>query len=133
MRNKFGNKKIKDSEGIIHDSKREYIRWMELKLLEQNGEIKDLRRQVSYELIPTQREASTETYKSGKNKGKLKEGRVIEKAVVYIADFVYTDSQGQTVVEDVKGYNNPSSAGYAKFVIIRKLMLYLYGIRIREV
>lgn len=47
-------------------------------------------------------------------------------------DFVYTQD-GETVVEDVKGYRDPASAGYAKYVIKRKLMLYRYGIRVREV
>lgn len=40
---------------------------------------------------------------------------------------------GKTVVEDVKGYRDPSSAAYAKFVIKRKLMLERYGIQIQEV
>ena len=40
---------------------------------------------------------------------------------------------GKIVVEDVKGYRDPSSAGYAKFVLKRKLMLYVHGIIIKEV
>ena len=40
---------------------------------------------------------------------------------------------GETVVEDSKGYRNPSSAPYAKFVLKRKLMLWIHGIRITEV
>lgn len=40
---------------------------------------------------------------------------------------------GRLVVEDVKGYRDPQSAGYAKFVIKRKLMLERYGIKVKEV
>ena len=61
------------------------------------------------------------------------DGKVFERAVKYRADFVYKDKNGETVVEDVKGYRDPSSAGFAKFVLKRKLMLYVHGIRIREV
>ena len=53
-------------------------------------------------------------------------------AVVYIADFVY-QKDGQTVVEDVKGFRDPSSATYAKFVLKRKMMLWIHGIRIKEI
>ena len=80
----------------------------------------------------TKREASFEVYKSGPNKGRRKPGKVVEHECSYVADFVYTQD-GETVVEDVKGYRDPSSAAYAKFVIKRKLMLERYGIRVKEV
>ena len=113
MRNKLGNAKTITADGIVHDSQKEAIRWSELKLMERVGEIRNLKRQVRYELIPKQ------------------EG---ERAVVYIADFVYEDARtGETMVEDVKGYRNPSSATYAKFVMKRKMMLYFHGIKVREV
>lgn len=57
----------------------------------------------------------------------------IERGVGYIADFAYKTRDGATVVEDVKGYRDPSSAPYAKYVIKRKLMLWKYGIKIKEV
>lgn len=125
---KYNNRKIKDGEGIVHDSKREYIRWSQLQLMEKGGVIKDLKRQVAFVLIPTQREETTEVYKSGKNKGQPKEGKVIEKQVVYIADFVYTDAEtGETVVEDTKGFKTKD------YIIKRKLLLWVHGLRIREV
>lgn len=126
--NKYRNHRIKTSDGIVHDSQREAARWMQLKLLERAGVVKDLQRQVAFVLIPTQREVTFEVYKSGKNKGKLKDGKILEKQVVYIADFVYTDSSsGETVVEDTKGFRT------SDYIIKRKLMLYVHGIRIREV
>ena len=112
---KYGNKKV-EVNGITFDSKREAKRYMELNALERAGEIQNLRRQVKYLLIPSQRI----------------DGKVVEREVTYIADFQY-EQNGETIVEDVKGYRNPSSAGYAKFVIKRKLMLSVWGIRIREV
>lgn len=129
MRTKMGNTKLTVG-GEIFDSKREYCRWCELKIMEKAGEIQDLQRQVVYELIPRQ----TEPYaRYGKNGQRLKDGeRVLELPVRYIADFQYVQD-GKTIVEDVKGYRNTNSAVYAKFVIKRKLMLWLKGIIVKEV
>lgn len=108
-------------DGITFDSKKEAQRWQELKLLESAGEISDLQRQVEYLLIPEQREP----YTIGKRGGIVK-GKLIERKAVYIADFVYKEN-GETVVEDVKGMR------LADYKLKRKMMLYLHGIRIREV
>ncbi len=117
---KYGNEKIV-SDGEVFDSKREYRRWCELKLLEKAGEIYGLERQVKYELIPAQREADITGPRGGIRRGKL-----IEREVAYIADFVYTDKSGQIVVEDCKGMRTK------EYIIKRKLMLHKYGIRIKE-
>ena len=101
---KYGNIKTVTSDGIKHDSIKEANRWCELKLLERAGRIQDLQRQVKYELIPKQ------------------EG---ERAVYYIADFVYTEN-GQKVVEDVKGMRTKD------YKLKKKLMLYFHGIKIKE-
>ena len=127
---KYKNNAV-ELDGIKFDSKREARRYAELKLLERAGEITGLQRQVKFELIPAQYE-TVERY-SDKTGKKLKDAkRLLEKECSYIADFVYF-IDGQLIVEDVKGYRDPQSAGYAKFVIKRKLMLYLHGIKIREV
>ena len=124
--NKYGNKKV-IIDGEVFDSKREAYRWRDLKFLESCGAISNLRRQVVYELIPVQREKSTKVYKKGRKKGQPREGKIIEKAVTYIADFVYTDSAtGREVVEDAKGMRTRD------YIIKRKLMLYIHGIKIRE-
>lgn len=129
--NKFGAKRITDPiTGELFDSKKEYTRWCELRLLERAGKVSELKRQVTFELIPAQREKSTEVYKAGPQKGLPKPGAVIEQAVKYVADFVYCDEQGNTVVEDCKGCKK--GAAYDLFVIKRKLFLYWYGIRIKE-
>lgn len=123
---KYKAKKV-EINGIKFDSKREARRYEELLLLEQAGEIKDLKRQVKYILIPAQREPDTVGVRGGKIKGKL-----IEKECAYYADFVYTDTQtGEQIVEDVKGYRDGQA--YALFKIKRKLMLYVHGIQIKEV
>lgn len=119
--NKYGNKKIQYN-GQEFDSKREARRWQDLTLMQQAGAIHDLRRQVKFVLVPTQREPD----KTGPRGGK-KPGKVIEHEVAYIADFVYTDADGATVVEDAKGIRTDV------YIIKRKLMLERYGIRIREV
>ena len=116
MTNKYRNRKVATSHGTF-DSKREYRRYQELMILQRAGKISELRRQVKYELLPSQRI----------------NGKCVERPLYYIADFVYTKDNSEVVVEDVKGYRDPASAGYAKYVIKRKLMLYRYGIRVREV
>ena len=127
---KYGNRKT-SVDGKEFDSKKEAKRYQELRLLQWSVQRQNLQTQVKYVLIPTQREASFEVYKSGPNKGRRKPGKVIEHECSYVADFVYIQD-GETVVEDVKGYRDPASAGYAKFVIKRKLMLERYGIRVKE-
>lgn len=116
MANKFGAKKIKDpATGYEFDSKAEFIRWCELRIMERSGLISDLKRQVKYVLIPSQRDST---------------GKVVEKECSYYADFVYVDLKGNLVVEDTKGYKK--GAAYDLFVIKRKLFLQRYGIRIKE-
>lgn len=108
-------------DGITFDSKKEADRYAELKLLLKSGEITDLRMQVEYELIPTQYAPSITT-----PRGKAKRGPVLERAVKYKADFVYNEN-GVEVVEDVKGFRTK------EYIIKRKLLLWRYGIQIKEV
>ena len=109
---KYNAKIVRTADGVF-DSKREYERWRELKLLEIAGVVSELRRQVPYELIAAQYETS------GKRK------KCVERACVYKADFVYLQD-GKEVVEDCKGYRTK------EYVLKRKLMLEKYGVRIKE-
>lgn len=113
-------------DGMMFDSRKEANRWCELRMLERAGEIKNLRRQVEYVLITEKREPPT----VGK-RGGVKEGRVIQKAVKYRADFVYESKDGKTVVEDVKGYKG--GGAYAVFAIKKKLMREVFGIEVQEI
>lgn len=110
MYRKFKNKKIDTPEGKF-DSKFEWEYWLELKEREARGEISDLKRQVSFELIPRQ---SAMVEVQLKTKTKLKEV-FYEHPVYYIADFVYTEN-GEQVIADTKG------AKTADYIIKRKLM-----------
>lgn len=126
--NKYRNIKTKTSDGNMHASIKESIRWSELKLLEKAGKIKDLRRQVKYQLIPPQYESYERfSKKTGK---RLKDGiRLLEREVAYIADFVYFDvNKNETIVEDTK--SPPTRT--AEYVIKRKLMLYVLAIKVKE-
>lgn len=119
-------------EGECFDSAKEYRRYCELRLLEKAGAIRDLKRQVKFVLIPEQREYTKEIYTKGRNKGRFKKGKLLERETAYIADFTYFDCEAmKPVVEDVKGYRG--GGAYAVFTIKRKLMLFKYGIRIKEV
>ena len=117
---KYYSKKV-TRNGETFDSIKEARRYSELLLLEKAGKISNLQRQVEFELIPVQREPD----KVGVRGGKIK-GKTIEHAAKYVADFVYVED-GETVVEDVKGYRTP------EYKLKRKLMLWAKGIRIKEV
>jgi hypothetical protein len=105
----------------VFDSRKEMRRWNELIILEKAGKISALKRQVKYILVPAQREVVIK-------KGVPKQGKVIEREISYTADFVYYDNQTkEVVVEDSKGYRTKD------YIIKRKLMLYIHGIRIKEV
>lgn len=115
-------------DGITFDSKKECKRYMELKLLEQGNVIRDLRLQVEFELLPNQY-ATEKRY--GKNGKPLKDKKVLlERKCSYIADFVYIlNETGETVVEDAKSEITRTPV----YLVKRKLMLYRYGVRIKEV
>lgn len=104
-RPKYRNKKHNG-----YDSKKEAKRALDLRVLEKAGEISDLQEQVKFELIPRQDDEN---------------GRCIERACTYTADFVYTDKDGKQIVEDVKGYPDQ------KWPIKRKLMLFFHGIKVK--
>lgn len=124
MMSKYHNRKV-IVDGITFDSKKESERYAELKLLEQAGKIQDLQLQVPFELIPMQREPES----IGPRGGVIR-GRILERECRYYADFVYFDRElNVTVVEDVKGQHKR----LPEYVIKRKLMLWRYGIKIREV
>lgn len=121
-KNKYNAKSV-EYDGIQFDSQREALRYRELVFLLNDGIISNLERQVKYVLIPTQREPATVGARGG-----IKQGKLLEKECSYIADFVYTVVEtGETVVEDTKGFKTK------EYLIKRKLMLFVYGIRIREV
>ena len=121
-RNKYRNEKV-TVDGVVFDSKKEARRFQELRLLEMAGKITDLQRQVKFVLIPAQREPDIIG-----PRGAVKQGKIIEREVYYLADFVYIDKKtGEKVVEDAKGMRTK------EYIIKRKLLLWRYGIRIREV
>lgn len=105
-----------DGTLMYFDSKREARRYMDLWLMQRAGEISDLRTQVKYPLLPKQ------VHPDGKK----------ERAIDYVADFVY-EKDGEMVVEDSKGFRNTASAAYRLFVMKRKMMLYFHGITVMEV
>lgn len=104
---KYNNQKIRVS-GEVFDSKREYNRWCELRLLERSGIICNLQRQVKFRLIDSQKTSER-----------------TERPCDYIADFVYYEN-GSRVVEDCKGMRTDV------YKIKRKLMLEKYNISIKE-
>ena len=97
-RSKYHNETV-TVDGVTFDSKGEFLRWNFLKLMEQAGEISDLRYHVKYELIPAITEEVVVHLKT-KDKTVTK---TVQSARYYEADFVYTNKKGEEIVEDFKG------------------------------
>lgn len=108
---KYGNRKITAPGGEKFDSMKEYNRWGQLKLLQRAGKISGLERQVRFQLLPVQRD---------------EQGKLLEHARSYVADFVYTDDKGNRIVEDCKGCKTDV------YQLKKAMMLYTHGIRIKE-
>lgn len=109
---KYNAKKV-IVDGITFDSKKESKRYLELKQMQENGEIHYLQLQVPFELIP-----SFEIVIDGKKRKRRK--------MQYIADFVYYIGNVR-IVEDVKGRKTDV------YMIKKKLFEYRYHETIREV
>lgn len=107
MKSKFYAKKIKTPQGTF-DSKVEYKRYIELSRLQelQDG-IRDLDRQIQFELIP-------------KHKAKL--DAKTERAVNYTCDFVFI-MDDTLYIEDVKSDYTRKEKDY---IIRRKLFKWVY-------
>lgn len=105
-RSKYGNVKVTDAAGAVHDSTKEFRRWQVLELRERAGEIRSLRRQVPYALVV--------------------DGFLI---CQYIADFVYVEGEA-AIVEDCK---SPPTRIKPEYRIKAKLMQAIHKIQIREV
>jgi len=109
-RRKYGNVKA-TLDGINFDSEHERDRYAELKMLEKAGEIRELKLQPVFELIPAIRE----------------HGKTVQRAVTYKADFSYHRVDGEYVVEDAKGLRTDV------YKLKKKMFRYKYGIEIQEV
>ena len=107
---KYRNKKCV-WKGQQFDSIRERDRFIILENEQQEGRITDLNRQVSFQLLPTQKD---------------ERGKVIEKPCCYVADFTYW-KDGEFIVEDAKGVKTK------EYRLKRKMLLYFHGLRIKEV
>lgn len=107
-KSKYGNKKV-IIDGITFDSTKEGNRYKELRIMEQAGQISNLKLQVKFELIPS-------VVLDGKK----------QRPVNYVADFTYIECPGYVTVEDSKGFKTKD------YVMKRKLMKHIHGIEIYE-
>lgn len=126
-RNKYGNTRFFTEDGERWDSKKEHNRWLFLKEAEKKGLISNIRRQVTYELIPSIKETYIEHLKT---KDKIKE-RVVQRPITYTADFVYK-KDGMDVAEDVKASPNMAALDKA-FLLKEKLFRWKFGYPIKRV
>lgn len=92
-------------QGLVFDSKKECLRWLELCRLQREGRISHLRRQVRIRCVVN---------------GVL--------VCAYWADYEYIEA-GRRVVEDCK---SPMTKRLPVYVLKRQLVFACHGIRIRE-
>ena len=91
-------------------SAKEANRAAELKLMEREGLITNLRDQVRFTLLPPFPQ------------------RGFSRPLVYVADFVYVDKEtGKERIEDVKGMRTPV------YLVKRRLMAQILGLEVTEV
>lgn len=103
-KNKYYNQKTSDG----FDSKKEKQRYLQLELMQKAGVIRCLAKQAPFLLV--------ETFKD-------KQGNT-ERAIKYIADFVYYDNEKKSfVIEDVK---SPITRKLSVYVLKRKLVKQKY-------
>lgn len=107
-RQKYANRRV-EIDGQTFDSKAEARYWGHLQIRLKAGEIRNLRRQVPFELAPA-------VVIGGRKRPPLR----------YIADFVWEEG-GKTVVADVKG------AVPEAYRIKRHLLKAVHGIDILEI
>lgn len=125
-RSKYGNKKV-EFQGIIFDSKKEKDRYLFLKDAEHKGIIKDLKLQVTFELVPAKK---SEYVKHLKTKDKII-SVTLQRPITYTADFTYIKiADGSYVVEDVKASKFLLTD---KYILKKKMMYAFQDILIKEV
>lgn len=99
---KYGNKPTV-VDGITFDSKAEAHRYLQLRQMQADGKLSDLKTQPSFVLLPAFVDSAG----------------VKQRPLTYLGDFQYT-ADGKTIVEDVKGYRN------RVYSLKKKLFLYLH-------
>lgn len=120
---KYRNKKV-IIDGETFDSKKEYKYYKQLCEREKNGEISELCRQVTFDIIPSLYE---NVEKQLKTKIKIVR-KFIQYGITYTADFTYKEN-GNLVVCDCKASAEFQDPVYR---IKKKLMRYLLNIDIIE-
>jgi TPP-dependent pyruvate/acetoin dehydrogenase alpha subunit len=113
QRSKYRSRKV-ERDGQKFDSQKEARRWDVLGQLAAQGEIAELRRQVSFVLAPAVR---------------LEGEKRTKPALRYFADAVYQQA-GHLVVEDTK---SPATRKKESYRIKRHLMATVHGIHIKEI
>ncbi|MEH0194551.1 DUF1064 domain-containing protein [Caulobacter sp. CCNWLY153] len=106
---KYRNRPLK-VDGVHFASRREFKRWNALSMRQRLGEIRELRRQVRFDLVV-----------NGKH------------IAAYVADHVYEERSGGAWVQVVEDVKPDGDFRLREYEIKRDLMLALHNITIREV
>lgn len=117
---RYGNVRKPLHDGIRFDSKREFLRYMDLKLLEKAGEITDLRVHPAFNIIIGGVPVMTNSNQHMK----------WDKQMTYEADFTYLTKPplGERVIEDVKMQSGHRTGVYK----IKRALMRAMGYDIEE-
>ena len=114
-KSKYNAKPVRDETGKqTYASRKEARRGAELELMEREGLIHNLRKQPRYPFKRSSTMPEALVYDSGR-------------VVTYVADFEYTDSAGEKVIEDVKGFKTLT------YKLKKALMWAYYRIEVVEI
>ena len=118
----FKPKKIENKFGHF-DSTSEYERYLVLLDMERNGAISDLKRQITFKLLPQQTKVVRKQLKT-----KIKDViKIVERPMTYTCDFTYY-KDGEYVAEEFKGSKYCIDEGVR---IKKKLLYYMHGIELK--
>jgi len=115
---RYGNVQKIEYAGIKFDSRREYDRYMDLRLMEMAGEVKDIEVHPRFPIviagIPIKMRSAR--YPNGRT-------------LTYVADFRYLDVKSEeTIIEDVKMQSGHRTDVYR----IKRALMEAMGYRIKE-
>ena len=118
----FKPKKIENKFGHF-DSTSEYERYLVLLDMERNGAISDLKRQITFKLLPQQTKVVRKQLKT-----KIKDViKIVERPMTYTCDFTYY-KDGEYVAEEFKGSKYCIDEAVR---IKKKLLYYFHGIELK--
>ena len=121
-RSKYGNKKV-TADGITFDSRREWLRYLELMLAERNGLIVKLEVHPKFDILINGKKICAYV---GDFMYLIPLRKIVPEGTS--VDVVWIDGEGfERIVEDTKGFRT------REFILKKRLMSVVLGIEVKEI